>query len=301
MAWDADNQSGEPVGHSVAHVAQNNDEERAMAYATYIHQGRSHVGELRGTQLIPLSGISELGAASSPEVLAGAVREVTRAVSVKDVTLRPVVPNPSKVVCVGLNYRDHVLETRRELPSYPVMFPKYASSLLGAYDDIVLPRESQEVDFEGEMAIVVGRRGRRIAEADSLDYVLGYTVANDITMRDFQHKTHQWMQGKAWDATTPVGPYLVAPDEIDINHAGIRTVLNGEKMQESDLSQLIFTIPALIATISTFTTLHPGDLILTGTPGGVGFTRDPKVFLTDGDRISVEIDGIGAIHNMVLR
>jgi acylpyruvate hydrolase len=272
-----------------------------MAYATYIHQGQSRVGEVRGTRLIPLSGITELGAVTTPEVLASAAREESASVAISDVTLRPVVPNPSKVVCVGLNYRDHVLETKRELPSYPVMFPKYASSLLGAHDDIVLPQESEQVDYEGEMAIVIGRPGRRIAEADALNHVLGYTVANDVTMRDFQYKTHQWMQGKAWDASTPVGPYLVAPDEIDINHAGIRTVLNGEKMQESDLSQLIFTVPILIAAISTFATLQPGDLILTGTPGGVGYRRDPQVFLTDGDRISVEIDGIGAVSNAVRR
>jgi acylpyruvate hydrolase len=147
--------------------------------------------------------------------------------------------------------------------------------------------------------VVIGRAGRRIADADALDHVLGYTVANDITMRDFQYKTHQWMQGKAWDASTPLGPYLVTPGEIDIDTAGIRTVLNGEKMQESDLSQLIFTVPRLIATISTFTALRPGDVILTGTPGGVGYRRDPKVLLSDGDRVSVEIDGIGAIQNAV--
>jgi acylpyruvate hydrolase len=270
-----------------------------MAYATYLHHGQSHVGEVRGTQLIPLAGLVELGASTTPEVLKSAMREETEAVAADEVRLRPVVPAPSKVVCVGLNYRDHVLETKRELPSYPVLFPKYASSLLGAHDDIVLPPESEQVDYEGEMAIVIGRPGRRIAEADALDHVLGYTVANDVTMRDFQYKTHQWMQGKVWDASTPLGPYLVTPDEVEIGHTAIRTLLNGEKMQESELSQLIFTIPILIATISTFTTLQPGDVILTGTPGGVGYRRNPQVFLTDGDRISVEIDGVGAVQNTV--
>ena len=272
-----------------------------MAYATYIHDGQTRVGELRDTQLVPLTGIAELGATTTPEVLAGAVREESAAVPVADVALRPVVPNPTKVFCVGLNYRDHVLETKRELPSYPVLFPKYASSLIGAHDTIVLPEESNQVDYEGEMAVVIGRGGRRIPQSDAVAHVLGYTVANDITMRDFQYKTHQWMQGKVWDRSTPVGPYLVTPDEIDIDHAGIRTVLNGEKMQESELSQLIFTVPQLIATISTFATLQPGDLILTGTPGGVGYRREPQVFLTDGDRITVEIDGIGAVSNAVSR
>jgi acylpyruvate hydrolase len=272
-----------------------------MAYATYIHDGQSHVGEVRGAQLVPLVGIAELGATTPPDVLAGAARDESATVPISDVVLRPVVPNPDKVFCVGLNYRDHVLETKRELPTYPVLFPKYASSLLGAHENILLPTESTQVDYEGEMAVVIGRPGRRIAPADALAHVLGYTVANDVTMRDFQYKTHQWMQGKVWERCTPVGPYLVTPDEIDIEHAGIRTVLNGEKMQASELSQLIFTVPDLIATVSTFTTLQPGDLILTGTPGGVGYRRDPQVFLNDGDRITVEIDGIGAVSNAVRR
>ena len=272
-----------------------------MAYATYIHDGQSRVGEVHGIQLVPLTGIAELGATTTPEVLAGAAREESATVAISDVALRPVVPNPAKVVCVGLNYRDHVLETKRELPSYPVLFPKYASSLLGAHDNIVLPEESTQVDYEGEMAIVIGRPGRRIPKSDAFAYVLGYTVANDVTMRDFQYKTHQWMQGKVWDRSTPVGPCLVTPGEIDIDQAGIRTILNGEKMQESELSQLIFNVPELIATISTFCTLQPGDLILTGTPGGVGYRRDPQVFLNHDDQITVEIDGIGAVSNAVSR
>jgi acylpyruvate hydrolase len=272
-----------------------------MAYATYLHDGRSRVGEVRGTHLVPLTGVAELGATTTPEVLAEAARDESSIVAISDAVFRPVVPNPSKVFCVGLNYRDHVLETKRELPSYPVLFPKYASSLIGAHDEIALPAESTQVDYEGEMAIVIGRAGRRIQRSDALAHVLGYTIANDVTMRDFQYKTHQWMQGKVWDASTPIGPYLVTPDEIDIEQAGIRTILNGEKMQESELSQLIFDVPELIATISTFCALRPGDVILTGTPGGVGYRRDPQVFLKEGDRISVEIDGIGAVSNMVRR
>lgn len=272
-----------------------------MAYATYVHDGRSYVGEVQDTHLIPLSGIAEIGMSTTPRVLADATRKASAAVPISDVTLRPLVPNPTKVVCVGLNYRDHVLETKRELPSYPVLFPKYASTLIGAHETIVLPEESNQVDYEGEMAIVIGRGGRRIPQSEAPAYVLGYTVANDVTMRDFQYKTHQWMQGKAWDYSTPVGPYLVTPNEINITESGIRTVLNGEKMQESELSQLIFTVPELIATVSTFCTLMPGDLILTGTPGGVGYRRDPQVFLSDGDQITVEIDGIGAVSNAVRR
>ncbi|MEU4595872.1 fumarylacetoacetate hydrolase family protein [Nocardia sp. NPDC023988] len=270
-----------------------------MAYMTYEHRGVRRVGEVQGSTLVPLDGLTEIGAGTTSETLADAVRDPGGRVEIDAVRLLPVVPNPSKVFCVGLNYREHVTETKRELPTYPVLFPKFADSLIGAYDDIVLPPESTQVDYEGELAVVIGRSGRRIAEADAAAHVLGYSTANDITMRDFQYKTHQWMQGKAWQASTPLGPSLVTPAEVDLSSAGIRTVLNGEKVQESDLSMLIFSIPRLIAEISTFTTLAPGDVILTGTPGGVGYRRDPQLFLRDGDQVSVEIDGVGAVRNLV--
>ena len=271
-----------------------------MAYASYEHNGIRGVGEVAGDTLIPLTGITEIGIHTPIDVLARAPRRNGDAVAIREVTLLPVVPHPTKILCVGLNYRDHVTETNRDLPTYPVMFPKYASSLIGAYDDIALPPESTQVDYEGELAIVIGRTGRRIAEPDALDHVLGYSAANDITMRDFQYKTHQWVQGKAWDASTPVGPYLVTPEEVDITTAGIRTIVNGQKMQESDLSQLIFSISNLVSTISTFTTLQPGDIILSGTPGGVGYRRDPQVFLHPGDTVHVEIDGIGTVSNTLV-
>ena len=270
-----------------------------MRYATYEHEGRRQVGELRGTMLVPLRGAAELGATTTPAVLSSLPRDEARAVPADQVRLLPVVPQPSKVFCIGLNYHEHVAETKRDLPDYPVLFPKFGASLLGPYDEIVLPPESAQVDYEGELAVVIGLPGRRITEAEAVDHILGYAVANDVTMRDYQYKTHQWMQGKAWDASTPIGPYLVTPDEVEIDHAGIRTVLNGEKVQESDLSKLIFSIPKLIATISTFTALAPGDVILTGTPGGVGFRRDPQVFLRDGDEITVTVDGVGTIRNLV--
>jgi acylpyruvate hydrolase len=270
-----------------------------MRYATYEYREQRHVGELRGTTLVPLSGLTELGATVTPHILSQAPRDTAAAIPLDRVRLLPVVPRPSKVFCVGLNYHSHVTETKRDLPTYPVLFGKFAASLLGPYDDIVLPPESTQVDYEGELVVVIGRAGRRIAEADAINHVLGYTVANDVTMRDYQYRTHQWMQGKAWDASTPIGPHLVPPEDVDIDNAGIRTVLNGEKVQESDVSKLIFSVPKLIATISTFTTLTPGDLILTGTPSGVGYRRDPQVFLRDGDEITVEVDGVGAIRNRV--
>lgn len=270
-----------------------------MAYASYEYDGARFVGRVDGDTLIPLAGVAELGRDTDIDTLAVATELPERAVPVADVRLLPVVPNPDKILCVGLNYHSHITETKRELPTYPVLFNKFASSLIGPRDDILLPPESAQVDYEAELALIIGRAGRRIAREDAYDYVLGYAVANDVTMRDFQYKTHQWLQGKAWDNSTPVGPYLVRPDEVDLSAAGIRTVLRGETLQSSDLSKLIFDIPTLIATVSEFTTVLPGDIILTGTPGGVGYRRDPQIFLKDGDEITVEIDGVGTLVNRV--
>lgn len=271
-----------------------------MAYANYTYQGQDFVGEVQAEKLIPLEGISSISAATSTEVLANARRLTDQAVAIADATLRSASPKAGKVVCVGLNYKSHIAETKRDLPTYPVMFPKYASSLIGASDDIQLPPEATQFDFEGELAVIIGKGGRRIPEETALDHVLGYAASNDVTVRNYQYKTHQWMQGKAWDNTTPVGPYVVTPGEVDVASAGIKTVLNGEVVQESDLSYLIFSIPNLIATVSEFTELAPGDVILTGTPAGVGYRREPQLFMKHGDTISVTIEGVGTVSNRVV-
>ena len=270
-----------------------------MSYATYEFEDQRRIGEIHDDTLVPLRGLTEIGLHTSLSTLEAAERSTAERVPIGQVHLLPVVPNPSKVICVGLNYADHIAETGRETPTYPVLFTKYASSLLGPTDDITLPPETAQLDWEGELAIVIGKAGRRIQIQHALDHLAGYCVANDITARDYQYKTHQWLQGKAWDNSTPVGPYLVTPDEVDLTTAGIRTTLNGTVVQESTIAQLFFDIPTLIATISEFTTLRPGDLILTGTPGGVGYRRQPPLFLADGDAIAVEIDGVGEIHNRV--
>jgi acylpyruvate hydrolase len=266
-----------------------------MAYASYEHGGRRRVGRVDGDRVVPLTGLTELGRDTDADRLRTARELPGEAVGLGGVRLLPVVPNPARIVCVGLNYRAHVDETGRELPTYPVLFTKFASRLSGPHDPVELPRESGQVDYEGELAVVIGRRGRRISRADAPDHVLGYTVANDITMRDYQYKTHQWLQGKAWDRSTPLGPYLVTPSEVDLAGAGIRTTLRGEVVQSSTLDRLIFDVPTLIATVSEFTELEPGDLLLTGTPSGVGYRRDPQVFLAPGDEVTVEIDGVGVL------
>jgi acylpyruvate hydrolase len=271
-----------------------------MRYAsTYDTNGDPVVAEVQGDLLVPLAGLTELGPFTTAEVLAAAERRTTDAFPAADADLRPVVPNPAKVICVGLNYKAHIEETGRSDSDYPVLFPKFASSLAGPYAALDLPGESTEIDYEGELTVVIGAPGRRISEADAQAHVLGYTVANDVSMRDYQYKTHQWMQGKAWDECTPVGPYLVTADEVDITAQAISTTVNGQKVQESTISLLIFSIPRLISTISEFTELRTGDLILTGTPSGVGHRRKPPLYLKSGDVVTVEVTGVGALRNTI--
>lgn len=273
-----------------------------MRFASCRHDGRDFAAAIVDDVAIPLDGIAELG----PETLAALPaaapsRDAAGAIPLAELTLRPVVPRAGKIVCVGLNYLAHVGETGREIPEYPVLFTKFAEALIGPSDAIVLPPESSQVDYEGELAVIVGTAGRRIAPADALRHVAGYAIANDVTMRDFQYKTHQWLQGKAWEGSTPLGPYLVTPDEVgDAGALDLRLSIGDRVLQEASTAQMMFDVPTLIAHISTFVTLQPGDVILTGTPGGVGFRRKPQVFLQPGDTVRVEISGLGAIENPVV-
>jgi acylpyruvate hydrolase len=221
-------------------------------------------------------------------------------VPLEAVTLRPVVPRPGKVVCLGLNYKAHVDEGVYDVPDYPVLFSKFAETLVGAGQPVLVPPESEAVDYEAELAFVIGSPVRRAAGDTALAAVGGYTVANDVSMRDYQYKTHQWLPGKNWASSTPLGPFLVTPDEVGDPHAlDISLELNGERMQASNTSRFIFDIPTMIATISEFIPLAPGDVVLTGTPSGVGYRRDPKVLLQDGDRLVVEIERVGRLENPV--
>jgi acylpyruvate hydrolase len=249
-----------------------------------------------GDVLRPLAGIAELGRETPSEVLADPPLSDER-IALADVSLRPVVPRPGKVLCVGLNYAAHVDEGIYDVPDYPVLFTKFAETLIGAGQPIVLPPESEAVDFEAELAFVMGRHVRRSSD---LDAVAGYTLANDVSMRDYQYRTHQWLVGKAWASSTPLGPFLVTPDEVGDPHAlDISLELNGQRMQASNTSRFIFDIPTLIATISEVVPLAPGDVVLTGTPEGVGYRRDPQVLLKDGDRVVVEIERVGRLENPV--
>ena len=251
-----------------------------------------------GEIAIPLRGVAELGPGTPLSLLREAELERGGALPVEALRFRTVIPAPGKVICVGLNYVAHAAEAGRDVPDYPVLFTKFASSLTGPRDDVPCPPESRAIDYEGELAIVIGERARRVGRDAALAHVAGCTVANDVTMRDYQNKTHQWLPGKAWDASTPVGPELVTLDEVGpLDELTLRTIVNGKTVQEASTALMIFDVPTLVSVISEFATLEPGDLILTGTPAGVGFRRDPPLLLGDGDVVTVAVDRVGRIEN----
>jgi acylpyruvate hydrolase len=211
--------------------------------------------------------------------------------------LGPPVPDADKVICVGLNYREHAAEAEMAIPDFPVLFGKYRNALIGDEAPLALTDVSEEWDYEAELAVVIGRRGKAIAEADALDYVGGYMPLNDISARDVQLRISQWMTGKMLDDSAPCGPELVLADEVpDPQALTVRLRLNGEVLQESSTAEMIFPVARLIAYISTYLTLEPGDIIATGTPAGVGFKRDPVVRLQPGDLVETEIEGLGVLR-----
>jgi acylpyruvate hydrolase len=209
----------------------------------------------------------------------------------------PLVPSPEKIICVGLNYRDHVLEMGNQLPEYPTLFAKYAPALVGAYDDIELPRVSEQVDYEAELTVVIGRSVRHASAAEAEAAIAGYTVLNDVSVRDYQNRTKQFLQGKTFEKSTPVGPWLVTPDELPEGGWAISSVLDGETMQDSSTSELVFDAVDLVVYLSEILTLNPGDIIATGTPGGVGHARKPPVYLTDGAVLVTSVAGVGELRN----
>jgi acylpyruvate hydrolase len=220
---------------------------------------------------------------------------------VSDVDILAPILRPGKVVCVGLNYRSHLAEIGEPTPEYPILFHKSVTSIIGHGQAIVLPRVSRHVDYEGELAVVIGRRGKYISEENAISYVAGYTCANDVSAHDIEFRTSQWTSGKMLDTFCPLGPVLLTGDEApDPGSLCLKTVLNGQTVQEASTSDMVFSVPFLISYISSLATLEPGDVILTGTPAGIGCNRSPQVFLQAGDRISVQIDGIGTLTNPVV-
>jgi 2-keto-4-pentenoate hydratase/2-oxohepta-3-ene-1,7-dioic acid hydratase in catechol pathway len=222
--------------------------------------------------------------------------------ALNDVTFLPPIPDSKRIICVGLNYKTHIAETGHDSPAYPILFPRYPDSLVGAGTPLVRPRLSERFDFEGELAVVIGRPGRHIAAADALSHVAGYACFNDGSIRDFQRHTSQFLPGKNFDRSGSFGPWLVTPDEVgDVSKLQLTTRLNGEVVQQTGFDDLLFDVPALIAYVSQIWAVQPGDVIATGTTGGVGAVRKPPLWMGPGDRVEVAIDRLGILTNTVIQ
>jgi 2-keto-4-pentenoate hydratase/2-oxohepta-3-ene-1,7-dioic acid hydratase in catechol pathway len=244
------------------------------------------------------------GGESLRELLEGGrLDDVARAegvvLALDSVEIMPPVPNPQKIVCIGLNYAAHAAETGMEPPARPTFFAKFANALAAPGATVKLPATSDKVDYEAEVAFVIGRRAQDVAEADALDHVAGYTLLNDLSARDLQGATPQWMPGKVFDGSAPCGPALATADEVAHDAISFTLTLNGEQMQASATDDLIFSIPALVADLSSLMTLEPGDLISTGTPSGVGMSRNPHVWLKPGDEVLISSPQLGELRTVL--
>jgi 2-keto-4-pentenoate hydratase/2-oxohepta-3-ene-1,7-dioic acid hydratase in catechol pathway len=253
---------------------------------------------------LPSDMIAFLGGGGESRAQAGRVLDDPPPAALLDrdaVRLMAPIPRPGKIICIGLNYRDHAEESNAQVPEYPTVFAKYASCVIGPGEPIVIPRVTSQVDYEGELAVVIGRRARDVSAEAALSYVAGYTAFNDVSARDYQQRTSQWTIGKTFDTFGPLGPALVTADAIADPHAlQLRVTIGDEVLQNSNTRHLIFTIPELIAYLSAVMTLEPGDVIATGTPAGVGAARKPPRWLQPGDLVRVEIAGLGALENPVV-
>lgn len=271
-----------------------------MKLATLRVPGGTATVRVDGDTVTTVPGFADIGALLTQpnwrEIAQAAAGESRSLKSIGDREWAPVVPRPGKMFCAGLNYRSHILEMGREVPEYPTLFAKFPEALIGAYDDIQLPAVSKMVDWEGELAVVIGSTARNISEEDAGSVIAGYATLNDITMRDFQYRTVQWLQGKTFEATTPFGPYLVTPDEWSVGPT-LRTIVDGDTVQEISTNDLVFSAEKLISYISQIITLNPGDVIATGTPGGVGHAHKPGRYLTDGSVLVTEVEGLGRQSN----
>jgi acylpyruvate hydrolase len=270
-----------------------------MRLATIRTEYGTTAARLDGDVLVPLDAADVGEMLASGDEGPGRQREGAALVPVAEADFAPVVPRPGKVICVGLNYREHILETGRELPAYPTLFAKFADTLTGARDDLVLPSVSEKIDWEVELGVIIGRPVYRATAAEAAAAIAGYTVVNDVSMRDWQSRTLQWLQGKMFERSTPVGPYLVTAGEAgDAADLEVRCEVDGVVMQQSRTSDLLFGPADIVAYASQAITLKPGDLIATGTPGGVGNARKPPVYLRPGNVLRTFIEGLGECVNL---
>ncbi len=282
-----------------------------MRLVTFEVDGKARPGVLNDADGV--FDLSEEGFSSMIEVIEAASADIGKinkfvadpsvdsAYTLGTVKLIAPIPRPRKLICVGLNYREHAIETGTPIPDTPTIFNKFATAVIGTGGEIVLPKVSKSPDYEAEFAFVIGRGGRNIAAADWRDHVFGYTIVNDVTARDYQRATSQWLMGKTFDTFAPMGPWIVTADCIpDPHEVDIRLEINGETLQDSNTRELIFKIPELIAFLSSVFTLEPGDIVSTGTPSGVGVARNPQRFLKAGDDVVVKIPVIGELRNTVV-
>lgn len=280
-----------------------------MKIMAYEYEGKAAYGVLSGDRIVSpgedflarYPDVRSLLDESALSKLHDAVTAAPASLSPSDVRLLPPIGNPRKIFCVGLNYKSHVAETKRPDAEHPAIFVRFADSLIADGAPLQYPTgKSEKFDYEGELAVVIGKPGQDIAEADAMAYIAGYACFNDATVRDWQRHTHQWTPGKNFPGTGAFGPVLVTADEVaDITKSVLTTRLNGNVMQQAPLSDLIFTLPVIISYLSRFTRLNPGDVIATGTPGGVGDRREPPLYMKPGDVVEVEISGIGLLRNTV--
>jgi 2-keto-4-pentenoate hydratase/2-oxohepta-3-ene-1,7-dioic acid hydratase in catechol pathway len=281
----------------------------SMKFVTFQRYNTPEPGVLRNDEVVSLKAA---GFASMLDVIAGGPAARAR---IEDWFLKPPadavaplasvrllapIPHPPKIICIGLNYRDHAIESKMEIPKVPTVFSKYATAVIGPDEAIRLPRVSTKPDYEAEFAVIIGKGGRYIPAANWREHVFGYTILNDVSARDYQMATSQWMMGKTFDTFAPMGPAIVTAEEIaDPHNLDISLTINGETLQHSNTSNLIFRIPELIEYLSAVFTLESGDLISTGTPSGVGFARKPPRWLKAGDEVIVRVEGLGELRNPV--
>lgn len=283
-----------------------------MRLLTFEQQGQRRLGARVGQTIVDLNRTDPsipgdmrsflAGGSSAMEAAQRAQEKGEAAVRISDVRVLAPIYDPEKIICIGLNYADHAAESNMPVPSEPVVFSKYATSIIGPGETIVAPPTSKKLDYEAELVVVIGRSGRNIPETEAMGYVAGYTVGHDVSARDYQLEkpAGQWMMGKTFDTFAPIGPEIVTGEEIPDPHVlDIRCLLNGQTVQASNTRQLIFGVDRLIAYLSHVFTLTPGDLIFTGTPPGVGMGRKPPVWLKPGDTVVCGVDGIGRIENLV--
>ncbi|MBR0718108.1 fumarylacetoacetate hydrolase family protein [Bradyrhizobium liaoningense] len=277
-----------------------------MILATVAIDGRTTWGLVEGETFFDVGAALKARYADLKAAIGSAFAGVADAksaaasVPVSKVTWLPVIPNPDKILCVGLNYETHRKETGRAEVEHPTIFSRYANSQTGHLQPIVRPRVSTDLDFEGELAVIIGKAGRYISRADAMDYVAGYSCYNDGSIRDFQRHTHQFTPGKNFPDTGAFGPWMMTPDELGaLGELKLETRLNGQVVQEARIKQMIFDIPRQIEYCSTFTRLEPGDVIVSGTPGGVGARREPPLWMKPGDVVEVEVERLGVLRNVV--